>query len=220
MSKIIFWDVDTQVDFMKSDGKLYVPEAEEIIPNLEKLIKHARHENIPIFGSVDYHSMEDSEIHKSDFNYKNTFPPHCLAGTIGQEKIEATKPLNPLWIDIKKYPDSKLKSMLYEHKGEVIIRKQHFDVFTNPNTETILNIVKPNIIVVFGVALDVCNAHAINGFIKRGGVEIFLVTDGVKSINKEKSDQLISEWKGKGVKMITTNEIVERGMLKDRIIKL
>jgi nicotinamidase-related amidase len=34
MARVIFWDVDTQYDFMRADGKLYVPDAEHIIPNL------------------------------------------------------------------------------------------------------------------------------------------------------------------------------------------
>ncbi len=32
MSRLIFWDVDTLYDFMRADGKLYVPGSEEIIP--------------------------------------------------------------------------------------------------------------------------------------------------------------------------------------------
>jgi nicotinamidase-related amidase len=35
MARVIFWDVDTQYDFMHPDGKLYVPEAERIIGNLQ-----------------------------------------------------------------------------------------------------------------------------------------------------------------------------------------
>ena len=39
--RVIFWDVDTQYDFMKADGKLYVPDAEQLIPNLKKLTDYA-----------------------------------------------------------------------------------------------------------------------------------------------------------------------------------
>jgi len=38
---VLFWDVDTQVDFMRADGKLYVPEAESLVPNLKRLTDHA-----------------------------------------------------------------------------------------------------------------------------------------------------------------------------------
>ncbi len=214
MAKIIFWDVDTQVDFMKKDGKLHVPQAEEIIPNLEKLIKYARSKHIPLFGSVDYHSISDSELREKDFDYNETFPPHCLAGTPGQKKIEATKPLHPLWIETRAYDPNELKEKISRHEGEIILQKQHFDVFTNPNMERLLDIVRPEIIVVFGVALDVCDAYAIEGFLKRGDVHIYLVTDAVKPIDKQKGDQLISDWKKRDVKMIRTADIIEHGILE------
>jgi hypothetical protein len=37
----VFWDVDTQVDFMSPEGKLYVPGAETIAPNLGRLTDYA-----------------------------------------------------------------------------------------------------------------------------------------------------------------------------------
>jgi nicotinamidase/pyrazinamidase len=52
MAETIFWDVDTQVDFMLPDGKLYVPGAEQIISRLEALTLYARDHLIPILGSV------------------------------------------------------------------------------------------------------------------------------------------------------------------------
>jgi nicotinamidase-related amidase len=35
-SSLLFWDVDTQFDFMYPAGKLYVPGAETIISNLHR----------------------------------------------------------------------------------------------------------------------------------------------------------------------------------------
>ena len=48
MPGTLFWDVDTQFDFMHADGKLYVPDAEQIIPRLKQLTDHAHRAGIPI----------------------------------------------------------------------------------------------------------------------------------------------------------------------------
>ncbi len=39
--RIVFWEVDAQADFMLPGGKLYVPTAEKIIPNIKRLVETA-----------------------------------------------------------------------------------------------------------------------------------------------------------------------------------
>ncbi len=216
--KTIFWDVDTQYDFMMPDGKLYVPEAETIIPNLEKLTRYARKNGIPILGSVDYHSPTDPEISDNP-DFRETFPPHCLKGEPGQEKIEATRPLKPLWIDSTPMEEETLRRLIFEHDGEIIFRKQRFDVFSNPNVIPALNIVQPERIVVYGVALDVCDKYAIEGFLKIGKYDLWLVEDATKPIYKEEAQKLLDEWSKKGVRIVKTSDIVEKEILfKEEVI--
>jgi nicotinamidase/pyrazinamidase len=216
--EIIFWDVDTQYDFMMRDGKLYVPNAEEIIPNLKKLYDYARKNEIQIMGSADYHTPNDEEISDNP-DYLNTFPQHCLQGTAGWEKIGATKPLNPLWIDSKKYKGKELEAMVKNHTGEIIFRKQKFDVFSNQNVDSVLEIINPKEVVVFGVALDVCVAYAIEGFLRRKKYKIYLVGDAVKSIYEERGRQLIEKWKSEGVEIVKTDDIVEKNILLKKYVK-
>jgi nicotinamidase/pyrazinamidase len=78
----IFFDVDTQADFMNKDGALYVPGAEDIKSNLGSLTYYAQINKIPIFASLDWHSKNDPEF--------KVFPPHCIAGTDGAKKIKET----------------------------------------------------------------------------------------------------------------------------------
>ncbi len=211
MGKLIFWDVDTQYDFMMPDGKLYVPGAETLSDNLSRLTGYARSNGIQICGSVDYHLVSDAEI--SDHpDYHVTFPPHCLQGTPGQEKVPATKPLNALWIDNIQYADGQLKKLLAVHRGEVIFRKQWFDVFTNPNVGEFLDLVRPTDVVVYGVALDVCDAHAIEGFLRLGLFNLYLVEDAVKAIYEEKGKELLEEWSRRGVTLMKTSD-VENGFV-------
>lgn len=208
MKQTIFWDVDTQYDFMMPDGKLYVPKAEEIIPHLKKLTEFAREKSIQIMGSIDFHSQTDSEISDQP-DFVHTYPPHCLANEPGHEKIPETSPLNPLWIDSEPIPEKELKQKIEAHKGEIYFRKQQFDVFTNPNTRVVLEWVNPKNIIVYGVALDVCDAYAIEGFLAMGRYKIYLVTDAVKPINEDRAQKLMEKWKAQGVKFITTSEVME-----------
>jgi len=97
-ARVIFWDVDTQYDFMKADGKLYVPDAEQLIPNLKKLTDYAHGHGICILASADDHLLEDPETSLTP-DFKETFTPHCLRGTPGQRKIPETTLRNPLVIE-------------------------------------------------------------------------------------------------------------------------
>ena len=205
MPRVIFWDVDTQYDFIMPDGDLYVTGAEAILPNLQRLTRHAQQRGIPIFGSVDNHRLDDPEISDRP-DFQNTFPPHCIAGTSGQQKVPETRPRNPLWID----PDAPadLIAQVQNHRGEILFRKQRFDVFTNLHVDPVLNAIAPDRIVLYGVALDVCNAHAINGFLKRDTAPIQLVRDATQAIIPERGDLMVAEWRQRGVEVVSTDHIV------------
>lgn len=205
MPRVIFWDVDTQYDFIMPDGDLYVTGAEAILPNLQRLTRHAQQRGIPIFGSVDNHRLDDPEISDRP-DFQSTFPPHCIAGTSGEKKVPETRPRNPLWID----PDAPadLIAQVQNHRGEILFRKQRFDVFTNPHVDPVLNAIAPDRIVLYGVALDVCNAHAINGFLKRDTAPIQLVRDATQAIIPERGDLMVAEWQQRGVEVVSTDHIV------------
>src|SRR5437016_6108773 len=82
----ILWDVDTQVDFMEPSGKLYVPGAKDVAHAMELLVDAARAARIVHVASADDHELTDPEISDSP-DLRSTFPPHCLRGTRGAEKI-------------------------------------------------------------------------------------------------------------------------------------
>src|SRR5438876_11735544 len=98
MPRIIFWDVDTQYDFMHADGKLYVPEAERIVGNLKRLTDYAHAHGIRIVASADDHVTAHPEITDAP-EWATTVPPHCMRGTPGQTKILETGLRKLLGID-------------------------------------------------------------------------------------------------------------------------
>lgn len=205
---VIFWDVDTQIDFINPEGKLYIPGAERIKPNLKRLTDYVHENQYHIVASADDHMPGHREL-SDEPDFEETFPEHCMRGTPGAEKVEETRLFAPLIIEPEPIPHQELARKLWSHGGDILLRKHWFDVFTNPNTETLLEAWDPTEIVVYGVALDVCNKYAIEGFLERGIPRIHLVVDATRAIHPEKEDSLLLAWKRQEVNLVTTKQVVE-----------
>jgi nicotinamidase/pyrazinamidase len=203
----IFWDVDTQHDFMDADGKLYVPDAESIKPNLRRLTEYARERGIRIVASADDHVAGHRELSATP-DFHETFPEHCMRGTRGAEKIEETALASPMVIEPQAMSHGDLSRRLSSHEGDILLRKHWFDVFTNPNAETVLDVWSPTEVVVYGVALDVCNKYAIEGMLERGVPQIYAVIDATKPIHADAAGALLDRWEREGVKLVTTEDVV------------
>ncbi len=210
MAGLIFWDVDTQHDFMHADGKLYVPDAERIIPNLKRLTDHAHARGIRVVASADDHVPEHREI-SSDPDFRETFPPHCERGTPGQRKIPETALVDPLVIEPEPQEAAEVRRQVCQHRGDILFHKHWFDVFTNPNVEPVVEELDPDEIVLYGVALDVCDRYAIEGLLeRRPQTKLHLVTDAAKAIAPHEAATLLEEWKQRGVSLVTTDEAIAR----------
>ncbi len=210
MPALIFWDVDTQYDFIYSDGRLYVPDSESIIPKLEKLSRYAHEHSIVVVASADNHELTDPEISDAP-DFRETFPPHCMRGTPGQQKVESTALRDPLVIEPAPLPLDDLTAKLQVHNGDILLHKQRFDVFSNPNAGPVLEILDPDEIVLYGVALDVCNKFAIEGILeRRPEVTLTLVTDATRPINPVEGERLLSEWRKRGVRMESAEALLTK----------
>ncbi len=214
MARVIFWDVDTQYDFMHADGKLYVPDAEQIIPNLKRLTDYAHDHGIRIVASADDHVAGHPEISDAP-DWQSTFPPHCMRGTPGQRKIPETALRDPLVIEPARADARALGDRVRAHRGDVLFHKHRFDVFTNENVTAVLEVLAPEDIVLYGVATDVCDKAAVEGLLEQlPHARLFVVTDAVKGIDKDVSAQLLKDWGDEGVRLIKTKEVVEEGLVE------
>lgn len=208
----IFWDVDTQIDFMHADGRLYVPDAESIIPNLQRLTDYAHEHGIRIVASADDHVPGHRELSDAP-DGRTTFPPHCLRGTEGQKKIPETALRSPLVIEPVPWERAALAAEVRAHEGDILIYKHWFDVFTNPHTEVVLDALKPRTVVLYGVATDVCNRYAVEGMLERHPeMRVFVVKDAMKAIDKDAAEHLLRAWAEEGVRVIETDELIEDGI--------
>lgn len=204
----LFWDVDTQYDFMRAAGRLYVPDSEAIIPTLKRLTDHAHRRGLRIVASADDHIPGDRELSDRP-DWLTTFPDHCMRGTPGQRKIPETSLRNPLVIEAEPEPPQALAERVRTHDGDILFLKHWFDVFTNPNVLPVVDALAPSGIVLYGVALDVCDRYAIEGLLAhRPGIPLTLVTDAVRAIHAGTGTALLAEWARRGVRLATTAEVL------------
>jgi nicotinamidase/pyrazinamidase len=203
----ILWDVDTQVDFMEPGGKLYFDGAETVAPAMKRLLDAARAAGIVHVASADDHELTDPEI-STEPDWENTYPPHCLRGTRGAEKIAETKQEDPLPVTLAPFPPGLLRGMMGGRR-EFILLKKSIDVFTNPNADYLLEALDPDEIFVFGVATDICDDLAIRGFLRRGRRVTFL-EDAARGLDDQRVAACTAVWREGGVGFATVDEAVER----------
>jgi len=195
--KIIFWEVDTQADFMLPGGMLYVPGAEKIIPNIERLLQAARASHTLIVSSRCAHTENDPEFER--------FPPHCIRGTPGAEiipqgmmenyRIVSNEPAASLPGDILRAP-------------QIVIEKQMLDVFSNPHTSELVEQLGADAeYAVFGVVTEYCVQLAARGLLERGH-KVTIVTDAIETLDIKIGRRAVSELQGMGARAITTSQIV------------
>lgn len=197
---LVFLDVDTQVDFMLPTGSLYVPGAEQIVPNLKKLMSYAQARHIPVLSSADAHPPDDPSFAQ--------WPPHCVVGTPGQRRIPETRlpsvTVIPNLSNAFKPPAAWM--------GQTIIEKTAYDVSSNPNFDAVLSSLRASLgsprFVVFGVATEYCVRGAALGLRQRG-LSVDLVTDAIRAITAEGERKAIEEMRAAGVRLVRTDEVCQ-----------
>jgi nicotinamidase/pyrazinamidase len=165
--KTVFFDVDTQIDFLYPAGALYVPGAEKVVEQIAALNRFAASQQIPLVSTMDAHSEDDPEF--------KAWPPHCVVATTGQQKPEAT-------LLAKRVAIPNTSADLDTNAQQFLLEKQTFDCFTNVNLAGLLKHFAAERYVVYGVVTEICVKLAAFGLLKTGK-RVELVTDAVRSLN-------------------------------------
>lgn len=194
----IFWEVDTQCDFMLPGGRLYVPGAEKTIPNLKRLVDAAREGRVLLVSDMCQHTPDDPEF--------ATFPPHCVRGTPGAQIIP--EGLAQEHFIVPNERDSKLPSDLFAYQ-QIIIEKQTLDVFDNPLTNEIVNrLPRDAEYFVFGVVTEYCVGLAARGLLERGR-KVSLVRDAIETLKPEDGRRTLDELASLGAQFVTTDQALK-----------
>lgn len=194
---MVFVDIDTQRDFLDPGGALFVPGSTEIVSNLARLTRFAREHRIPILATACAHTPDDPEL--------KTLPPHCMIGTVGAERIEATFSPESVMLDDR----AALPERVPPH---LTLLKRQYDLFTHPRAHELVALymeARP-VFVVYGVATDYCVAAAIEGLLARS-CWIALVVDAIRSIDNRAEAKILTDFARRGVLLTMTDVICDLG---------
>lgn len=218
--QLVFWDVDTQIDFINPNGKLPIPKAETIVSNLQKLTQYAKKNNNLCLGSVDRHFRNDIEL--------KSYPPHCMDGTKGQRKIPETLFGSNLTTYIRSkvgsfgrydsYTSDEIQIEIRNY-NQIIFEKQHTDVFTNRNVLPFLNHLRVSSAIVYGVATDICVNDAVIG-LRKLGIDVYVVEDAIMHLDYDTMLRVVDNWiDNLSIRFVKTNEIVKDNLSISEVIK-
>ena len=174
--KTVFFDIDTQIDFLYPAGALYVPGAEEIVLAVGELNRKA-----PLLISTRCaHAENDAEF--------RIYPHHCIVGTVGQKKPEATMVPNQFFID-----------------------KQQLDCFTSPELMPLLQKLNADRYVVYGVVTEICVKFAAFGLLKTGQ-PVEIVTDAVRALSEADAKKMFEEFQAAGGRLTACGRVLDRSI--------
>jgi nicotinamidase/pyrazinamidase len=142
---------------------------------------------------MDAHTEDDPEF--------RTWPPHCVAGTAGQQKLSTT--LLERRVIVPNAPG--LPDM--GSAQQILLEKQTFDCFTNVNLAALLERLGGERYVVYGVVTEICVKFAAMGLLK-SGARVELVTDAVRSLRDVDREQFFGEFTAAGGVLTTSAEVM------------
>ena len=196
-NKMVFWDVDTQADFMLPGGKLYVPGAEALLPLLQRLREFAAEQHIPLVSTADAHATDDPEFRQ--------WPPHCIRGTAGQLKVPET--LGEQYLVVPRERQVPVSDAELSRYPQLILEKNMLDVFTSPQTDDLVKRLDAERYIVYGVATEYCVRCAALGLLERKQ-RVAVLRDAIREIDAAEGRKVLNELAAHGAELISSAEVL------------
>jgi len=197
---LLYWDVDTQVDFIEESGKLPVPGAESIRSNLARLTHHAAEKGVPVLSTSDTHVEDDPEFEQ--------FPPHCIEGTPGHEKIPETL-LKESSLVTPDAVEAQAESLAAGEMPQLVLQKGQLDAFDEDAADRLLEELQPGRVVLYGVATEFCVRLSALGLLERD-YRVDVVRDAIKGIDDVEARKACDEMKNQGARFVSTDDVLNR----------
>lgn len=191
----ILWEVDVQRDFVLPGGKLYVPGAEKLLPNIRRLTDAARQGKVFLVSHGDFHTPDDPEF--------KIFPPHCVKGTAGADLVPEA--LTQKVVRVPNDPEAKLPEDLSAYQ-QILLEKQTLSIFETRHADALVRKLGSQAeFVVFGVVTEYCVSFAAKGLLERGR-RVAVVQDAIETLKQEDGQNTIDELVNLGARLTTTEQ--------------
>jgi nicotinamidase/pyrazinamidase len=181
--KTVFFDIDTQIDFLFPAGALYAPGAELIVPTVAKLNHYAAAHGIPVISTMDAHSEDDPEF--------QDWPHHCVVDTVGQQKPGSTL------LEKRVVVPNSLCTLNLALKDQILLEKQTFSALSNVNFKLLIDHFGADRYVVYGVVTEVCVKFAAFGLLETGK-RVEIVTDAIRALDEENGAKTLADFTAMG----------------------
>src|SRR5262249_42983751 len=155
-----------------------------------RLTRFARDRGIPVLATACAHAPDDPEM--------SQLGPHCLVGTLGQSRVEATA-----------WPGSRVLGPSETFSGagpsHLTVEDRAFDVFSRLAAERLVGLYdrdRPTL-VVYGVARDYCVKAAVLGLLGCG-CKVAVVVDAIRAIDRDGEAEALAEFTRRGALLTLT----------------
>ncbi len=118
--------VDMQNDFVRPEGKLFVPDAPATVPKIQALLAFARQHGLFTVFTQDTHYPGDPEF--------PIWGEHCVAGTWGWQIVDELAP----------------------REGELVLQKRRYDAFYGTPLDHELRLRKIEQLIICGTVASIC----------------------------------------------------------------
>ena len=121
--------IDMQHDFVHPDGTLFGPDAQQVVPVIESLLRRAREAGARVVFTQDWHGADDPEF--------ALWGEHARAETWGAEIVAELAP----------------------SEGDEVVRKLRYDAFYGTALDHRLRVMGVQDVVIVGTVANICVLH-------------------------------------------------------------
>jgi nicotinamidase/pyrazinamidase len=212
MEKLAIGIIDVQAGFMPASegkrlglpgfGELPVPEGEQVIAPLDRLLGAFALHRYGIFTTQDWHPHTTAHFSETP-NFTTNWPVHCVAGTPGAElhpdlvlpgaHERFTKGFEPL-----ERGEDDLSYSGYYAEDPVTGKKLPEWLGDHGYTKVVLG----------GLALDYCVGKTALDLRTKLGLDVIVAIDATRGIAEPSVQDMLSQFKQTGIEVATTDELL------------